>query len=683
MFSLFGSNNKDLEKCDVELDLILDCSNNVILIFDQNEKVIEANYQVKKHFDIESASIVGKTIDQLPFFDNSSARTKKFLQIKDTSGVAEFEEIDGIDKYKNKIVFEAKMKRSGERGVVIIHDIPVTSNFSEDPSGLKFLSDSSVKLLELMSQMAIYQYVADKLAYLAPDSYIFINMFVGPRKIKVVASATSSKVLGRGLKVIGGSPVGKTFELNDEADFSLNQDKLHVVRGGVNELTFGAVPKPVAKLAEKVAGIKECFAIGFFWKGKRFGSATIISRQESGNLKNAPAIETFINLVSVTLQRIKVETQLEQALNALHEEKERINTILLSIGDGVFVVDNNLKITVFNETASRISGLKAKDIIGKNFRDFLKFINEDSKKDASQFITDCISTGNVSNVSKGTVLQTVSGDLVPVDNSAAPLKDEKNQVIGCVIVFRDVTEERQVDKAKTEFVSLASHQLKSPLTAINWYCDLLLEDKEKCFSESQNKYIKEIHASSNRMVDLVNALLNVSRLELGTFIVEPQQVDIKEITKGVITEMAPLMENNKISFSENYGEIKKIPLDPKLTRIIFQNLLSNAFKYTPNGGKVDLNISIKDKNYVISVADTGYGIPKKDQGKIFTKLFRADNIRSRDVEGTGLGLYIVKSIVENSGGKIWFSSEENKGTEFFVEIPITGMKKKEGTKQLS
>jgi two-component system sensor histidine kinase VicK len=126
-----------------------------------------------------------------------------------------------------------------------------------------------------------------------------------------------------------------------------------------------------------------------------------------------------------------------------------------------------------------------------------------------------------------------------------------------------------------------------------------------------------------------------------------------------------------------------LKLDKKLMDIIFQNLLSNALKYTPEGGKINLKIKKGARDVTVAVIDSGYGIPLHQQDKIFSKLFRADNVRQKDTQGTGLGLYMVKSIVEHSGGKIWFKSKENKGTTFFVSIPLKGMKKKEGSKKLS
>ena len=201
-------------------------------------------------------------------------------------------------------------------------------------------------------------------------------------------------------------------------------------------------------------------------------------------------------------------------------------------------------------------------------------------------------------------------------------------------------------------------------------------------TEEQKKYVDEIYKGNQRMVDLVNALLDVSRIELGTFAVEPEPTQLIDIAKSLLKELKSEIDKKKQEIKENYDKLEKINADPKLIRIVIQNLLSNAVKYTPEKGKVTISILEKEPNVEIEVSDTGYGIPKLQQKDIFTKLFRADNVREKDTEGTGLGLYIVKNIVEHSGGKIWFESIENKGTTFYITIPKEGMKKKVGTKAL-
>jgi len=252
-----------------------------------------------------------------------------------------------------------------------------------------------------------------------------------------------------------------------------------------------------------------------------------------------------------------------------------------------------------------------------------------------------------------------------------PGSDEFSHLAG---VINALTAKLQlIDKAKTEFVSLASHQLRTPLTAINWYTEMLLAGDAGKVLPKQKKYLKEIYSGNQRMVGLVNALLSASRLELGTFVFEPEPTDVGALVQSTIAEQKVLLRLKKIQFSTTMEKgLPRVYADPKLLRVIVQNLLSNAIKYTPEDGSISLTVSVDEhaQQMLILVSDTGYGIPKSQQDKIFSKLFRADNARMKDAEGTGLGLYIVKSIVEHAGGTVSFTSEENKGSVFTVALPL-------------
>jgi len=203
-------------------------------------------------------------------------------------------------------------------------------------------------------------------------------------------------------------------------------------------------------------------------------------------------------------------------------------------------------------------------------------------------------------------------------------------------------------------------------------------------NEKQKKYLQETYHASKRMVELINALLNVSRMELGTFMVDIAPTNFSEVAEVCLGELAPQIIQKKLVIKKEYDKgLPLISADAKLLRIIIGNLLSNSVKYTPEGGEVFVKIMKQYPDVLIQIKDTGYGIPKDAQSKIYTKLFRADNIKAIDTDGTGLGLYLVKSIVEYSSGKIWFESEENKGTTFYVTLPLTGMRKKLGEKAIA
>ena len=185
------------------------------------------------------------------------------------------------------------------------------------------------------------------------------------------------------------------------------------------------------------------------------------------------------------------------------------------------------------------------------------------------------------------------------------------------------------------------------------------------------------------MIELVDSLLNVSRLEVGKLRNEPQDVSLVELADSLERELHTSIEAKKITLTRNIApKLPTVFADPKLLRMVMQNLLSNAVKYTPNKGHVKLDIHPatekelrraglrSGKYFFLSVSDNGYGIPKEQQGKIFEKLFRADNVRKMDVEGTGLGLYIVQEVARKLGGAIWFESTESVGTTFYVVIPL-------------
>jgi signal transduction histidine kinase len=237
-------------------------------------------------------------------------------------------------------------------------------------------------------------------------------------------------------------------------------------------------------------------------------------------------------------------------------------------------------------------------------------------------------------------------------------------------VERDIAHVRQMDKAKTEFVSLASHQLRTPLTSVSWFTEMLLNKDVGNLNEKQKDYLSEIYIGNQRMIDLVDDILNTSRIDMGTLLVDSKIINLAEIAKSVLDELAPLLQDKQMEIRKDFeANLPKVKADPELIRIVLQNILSNSLKYTPVGGSISIGMKRHNSHILIIISDNGYGIPEKQKGRIFTKMFRADNIRSKETDGTGLGLYIVRAIVEQHGGRVWFESEENKGTTFYVSLP--------------
>ncbi len=379
------------------------------------------------------------------------------------------------------------------------------------------------------------------------------------------------------------------------------------------------------------------------------------------------------------LEDINIE---KKRTEALATDLEKFKMAVDNASDHIVITDVEGIILYANPAVTKITGFAVEDIIGKKAGNkelwggqmdqaFYEKLWKTIKTDKQVFV------GDVNN-------KRISGEQYVAAVSLSPVLNKDGQVVFFVGIERDVTKEKDIDKAKTEFVSLASHQLRTPLSAINWYAEMLLDGDAGAVNEEQKKYLDEIYHGNQRMVALINALLNVSRLDLGTFMIEPEMVNPISLAQEVIKDLTPKIKNKNQKIIENYdANLPLIKLDPKLIRIVFDNLLSNAVKYTPDKGTIKIDISKNTKDLIIKVADTGYGIPTADQPRIFQKLFRADNIRDKDTDGTGLGLYIVKAIITASQGTLGFVSKENKGTTFTVTLPLSGMTPKEGTKGLS
>lgn len=392
---------------------------------------------------------------------------------------------------------------------------------------------------------------------------------------------------------------------------------------------------------------------------------------------------TDAHLRSKTKELVRINHKLSEAAQAQQQATTKAQAILRSIGEGVIVFDATGKVETANYVAEKLFGISEQQLRQGNYAELVKATDENGLliDPAERPITKVIATKKT--ISTSLYYTRKGGDVFPAQITIAPIiKDGVFE--GAIEVFRDIYREKEIDKSKTEFVSLASHQLRTPLSTISWYAEMLLAGDAGKITKEQARYVDEIYQSNRRMTELVGSLLNVSRIELGTFAVEPEPTDLVALSQGIVKDLEPQIFARKLNFQERYDlHIPIINADPKLMRMVIENLASNAIKYTPETGSITLHLQHHSGETRIIIKDTGLGIPPSQQGKIFSKLFRADNVKTQDTEGTGLGLYLVKSIVDYSGGKIWFKSKEGKGTTFFVSLPDSGMKHKQGTKALS
>jgi len=230
---------------------------------------------------------------------------------------------------------------------------------------------------------------------------------------------------------------------------------------------------------------------------------------------------------------------------------------------------------------------------------------------------------------------------------------------------------RVLDRMKSEFVSLVTHQLRTPLSGIKWSLSMLLDNDLGPLTAEQRTYIMKTYESNERMIALINNMLQADRLESGTVQFEFIPTQLKHLLDNVMIDMQPLAKRKEVALT--YGtreDSPDVPIDPKNMRMVLQNLIENAVKYTPRGGTVTVEVFNRGSFVELKVADTGIGIPADQQKNIFKRFFRAPNAVRTETEGSGLGLYIVENVVRKHSGSIRFTSEAGKGTIFFVTLPI-------------
>jgi len=241
------------------------------------------------------------------------------------------------------------------------------------------------------------------------------------------------------------------------------------------------------------------------------------------------------------------------------------------------------------------------------------------------------------------------------------------------LYFLDITEQKKIEQTKMDLISMASHQLRTPPTGIKWFATMLLDEDVGEINPKQRSYLKEILFNNQKMIDLVHSLLNVSRIELGTLFVNTklQKFQAPAVVDDILEELNSQIQEKELIILKSYERsLPALQADPALLRIVLHNLIHNAILYTEDGGKITLGVKRGKSEILMTVSDTGLGIPKAQQPKLFSKFFRADNVIGGKAQGTGLGLYIAKTLTIEMGGTLKFKSVPGKGSTFFLAIPI-------------
>lgn len=444
----------------------------------------------------------------------------------------------------------------------------------------------------------------------------------------------------------------------------------------IEESISGVVTDPENKKA-----VQSFFNIPIVINNKPTGILTVAST-EPGLYKTSSEVEILYTIMNQASEAVsKLETVLEI-------EKGKLNAMVASMADGVIMIDKDFHLMVANPMARKMLELKEA---------------EPSVFDILDGLSDHIDlrTKIEESIKKDTLV--VEPEVRVRDRFLqiliTPVKDNNNKALGSVILLHDMTREKELEKLREDFTSMMVHELRSPLTGIRSIAGLLKGDKIKQDQTKYQEFIGLIESNSNSMLDLVNDLLDVAKLESGKFEVFKRPADLKLLIKGRIDSFSSLASESKLTLEQKI--MPEIPQtlvfdDAKITQVL-NNLLSNAIKFTPAGGKIAVSSFMCEKgadlpqqaanlglpwqglkhgavcpvgSVVVSVSDTGYGISENEIGKLWSKFKQLSSSSKSEKKGTGLGLVIVKGVVEAHGGQAGVFSEEGKGTTFYFTLPV-------------
>jgi len=367
--------------------------------------------------------------------------------------------------------------------------------------------------------------------------------------------------------------------------------------------------------------------------------------------------------------------KLSQKLAQLQEEVKRLSkqlksclqkneTILHSIGEGLLIIDRRGRLLEINPMAEAILGLKKKQFLGRLIKKQLAFYPELHQVLLNQKKNHQIAKIEIQIKPPTSKKKEVYSVLI------APLYEAKKRMIGHIATFRDITHEKELEQAKDEFLSIASHELRTPMTAIKGYLSMLLEGDAGPLPQQAKDFLNEIYIANERLVKLVEDILNVSRLESERLQINPRFIDLDQIIQTILNQLKPLAEEKGLALI--YEKPKNLPpvyADPDRVTQILENLIDNAIKFTPQGS-IRIFLQPQQGMVVVSVIDTGIGIAPADQEQLFKKFFRADNAITQKSPGSGLGLYIAKELAKRMDGDLWVESELGKGSSFSFSLPL-------------
>ncbi|HEY4488666.1 MAG TPA: ATP-binding protein [Candidatus Paceibacterota bacterium] len=399
-----------------------------------------------------------------------------------------------------------------------------------------------------------------------------------------------------------------------------------------------------------------------FGRGNLGYRTTVHSNDEIGDL--AVSFNTTADKLSKTVASLQAEEQVTSA------ERNKLRLILAGITNAVIAVDLERRIVLFNRAAETLTKRRVDEVIGKPIEEVISLYDA---KSAISTDTYCpkntkepdgvVYSGNDLRIEDSSGIEHI------VNVVSGRIREGQSIQLGCVITLEDITRESVMERTKREFVSIAAHQLRTPLTGMSWTVEMLLSGAKGVLNAGQKELVERGLDAIHRMVELVNDLLDVSRIEEGLFGIKTAQKMLAPIFDRILANLKKQADRRAIVLDIQIDpNLPPLEIDEDKLEFAISNLVDNAIKYTPERGRVEVRARVENSAVVISIKDSGIGIPDAEHDRVFTKFFRSRRAKALHTDGSGLGLYVAKNIVEHHGGKISFDSKEGQGTTFRIAI---------------
>lgn len=384
-------------------------------------------------------------------------------------------------------------------------------------------------------------------------------------------------------------------------------------------------------------------------------------------------ISNVVNQMVLSVKQIVDKVEEEKAI--LFAQSSKLNLILSSMDDGIIAVDLHKNILFANIAAQKITGFSLQEMLNKPIDTFIKVFSKKEEILSKMYCPINFSEQPLQPFTSDQSLKLVGkeGRQANILFTGLPISGSLHSNLGCILVLHDLTQENELEQMKLDFVSMASHELRTPLTSIIGYLKVFIDENRTKITAEELNLLEKSLASAQRLYTLVINLLNVNKIERERLVITPEPLDWEATLKKAAEDLQNQAKQKNIILTliPSPTPIPKVMADPMRIVEVVNNLVSNAINYTKAGGKVTVSTQVTPNEVITTVEDTGIGMSPEAVAKLFTKFFRASSTLDPNYKhGTGLGLYISKSVIDHLKGKIWVESELGKGSKFHFSLPL-------------